>query len=440
MMKSPESTWQKASRWLFLGLLAYMPLHIFLSTWIGTSFGILDFAKVAKEVVLLVGAGIALVIGTQRGVVRKLLSGKLMWLIAAFVALNIVLALWRPTDSDAELLGLAYNVRFLIFFVWAVILSKLYNTTELIKQAVKVVLISGLITVAFGLFQYLLLPNDALTHVGYARENGVLPAFFIDDKPDLERIMSTVRDPNSYGSYLIIILSLLGARLLLKKQFTPTTVYYLLPTILALFWTFSRSAWLGAVVAAVAVVYFAAQGYKEQLARYKRLLIAAGTTLAVLAVGSLAVSWNSYWVQNVVFHADEATVLEDPNELRLRFWQESIADIADNPVGSGPGTAGLASIRNDERTILNENYYLQMAHETGILGLILFLAILLIIAIRLYGQARDSDWLAVALLASFAGLMLTNFLVHIWANEAVAYTWWGLAGLALARKDLTKPT
>src|SRR5690606_32723916 len=131
---------------------------------------------------------------------------------------------------------------------------------------------------------------------------------------------------------------------------------YLLAAGLALFWAFSRSAWLGALAAALVLVFFAARSRREQLARYRRPLLGAGVALTVLAFSSLAVFWNSYWVQNVVFHADEATVLEDPNELRMRFWQESLAEVADNPVGGGPGTAGLASIRNDERTVLNENY------------------------------------------------------------------------------------
>lgn len=439
MKKKPTSIWQKISLWLFFGLLAYMPLHILLSTWLGTSFGVLGFAKVAKELVLLGGAGLALVIGLRRGIVRQLLRDKLIWLLVAFTLLNVGLALWRPTDPDAELLGLAYNVRFLVYFVWAVILTKLYSPqVPLARRAVKIVLIVGLVTVMFGLLQYLVIPDDALQHLGYARENGVLPAFFIDDKPDLERIMSTVRDPNSYGSYLIILLSLLGSRILLAKRPRHIDWLYLLAAGLALFWTFSRSAWLGALAAAAVLVFFVVRSRREQLARYKRPLLGAGIALVVLAFSSLAVFWNSYWVQNVVFHADEATVLEDPNELRMRFWQESLAEVADNPVGGGPGTAGLASIRNDERTVLNENYYLQMAQETGIAGLLLFLAILAIIALRLHKQAVSGDWLATALLASLAGLMLTNFLVHIWANEAVAYTWWGLAGLAVGRAGKEK--
>ena len=80
--------------------------------------------------------------------------------------------------------------------------------------------------------------------------------------------------------------------------------------------------------------------------------------------------------------------------------------------------------------MLTENYYLQILHELGVIGLALFLAICVLVAKKLF--KKRSNTIALALLASFAGLAITNFLVHIWANEAVAYTWWGLAGVLIA--------
>lgn len=165
--------------------------------------------------------------------------------------------------------------------------------------------------------------------------------------------------------------------------------------------------------------------------RQLRVLGVTAAGLLLVAASGLIVFRNSYVVQNVVFHADQSTTLEDPNELRLRFIKESIDGVLAVPLGSGPGTAGLASIRNNVQGVqLNENYYLQVATEVGIVGLLLFLAIIVLVARSLNG-ARSNDLFAVALLASFAGLAFTNTLVHIWSNEAVAYTWWGLAGLML---------
>lgn len=427
------------SLYIFLGLLAYMPLHILASTWIGTSFHVLALAKVAKDGVLVVGFVCVFLASVHQPWFYKLLKDKLVWLILAFGLLNVILAVFRPADQDAETLGLVYNTRFFLFFIYAILLGSIYEARYLRREAVKIVMAIGAIVLFFGIIQYTILPDDALSRLGYARQNGVLPAFFIDEKPDLERVMSTLRDPNSLGSYIIIIGSLALSYLIRSRnlQVRKITIWLSALSILCLWFTFSRSAWLGFVLSVFVLGIFWAKNQKLTESTRRRLILGAGTLSIVGLLGLLALR-NTYFVQNVIFHADKSTVLEDPNQLRIRFWKESVRDLARNPMGHGPGTAGLASIRNDKQGVtLNENYYLQMAHELGILGLLIFLTILGTVGWRLSGLSV-SDTLALGLFASFIGLALTNFLVHIWANEAVAYTWWGLAGLVLSNYILGK--
>lgn len=423
------------SQWVFIGILAYVPLHIFLSTWIGTSFGVLPLMKVAKDIVVVIGAltALAAYASIHKGAaVRKLLSDRLILLILAYTALTLLLALTKPTDSDAEVLGVVFNLRFFVFFVYGILLTGLVDVRRLRRQALVAVFASGLITLVFGVFQYLALPNNALTHVGYSRANGVLPAFFIDDKPDLERIMSTQRDPNSFGSYVLILLALALILWVVKPRLRRFAGGTMGLSVLCLWFTFSRSAWIGACITiAVALVLTHSERLKRVMS-YRNVWLAFGVALlAIAAVGYVA--RDTYIVQNVIFHADQSTTLEDPNQLRVRFYRESVENIAAHPLGTGPGTSGLASIRNNvQGTRLNENYYLQIATEVGIIGLMLFVAILVLVAMQLYSVHMQGDWLAAALLASFAGLAFTNLLVHIWATEAVAYTWWGLAGLLIS--------
>lgn len=424
----------RLSQWIFIGILAYVPLHILLSTWLGTSLGVLPIAKVAKDIVMVWGLAMVTVVYMTRYNWRKLLRDRPFCFIGFYAALTIMLAMLKPTDPDAEIIGIVFNLRFLAFFVYGFLLSRLVDASSLRAQALKAVLLSGFVVLTFGVFQYLLLPDDALTHLGYARENGVLPAFFIDDKPDFERIMSTQRDPNSLGSYILIILGLSGALWMRGKRYQQFATGFLGLSVLCLWFTFSRSAWIGAVITLAVLGVLSSKKLKPTHLKRAGAITVVVFGLALLLLIPLR---DSYLVQNVIFHADESTVLEDPNELRLRFYRESAEDVISNPLGSGPGTAGLASIRNDAQGVrLNENYYLQIATEVGIVGLAVFLAILTVVAYRLWLLSRRGDWLATALLASFAGLAFTNLLVHIWATEAVAYTWWGLAGVVLAGPDI----
>ena len=417
-------------------LLAYMPLHIFISTWLGTSFGMLEVARVLKDVVLVAGFGLALAASWGQKWFKDLIKDKLIWLIAGYALLTLLLAAVFKTDQDAEILAVVYNLRFLLFFLYGALLVRLFDQKDVAGKAARVVMAVAVPVLLFGIIQYNLLPNDALTHVGYERNNGVLPVFLIDDKPDLERVMSTLRDPNSLGSYIIIIFAIALAYLLKTNNREVKNmaggIFGL--SLLCLYFTFSRSAWIGALLAAGVALAF---NYRSRVNINKKI-IAAFAAVAMVGVLSLVSLHNTYFVQNVIFHADESTVLEDPNQLRTRFWKESLEAAAEQPQGYGPGTAGLASIRNDEKVVLNENYYFQILHEVGVLGLVLFLAILVIVAQRLYKLTSDNP-IAAALLASFAGLAVTNFLVHIWSNEAVAYTWWGLAGLYVLAGDRRNP-
>jgi len=433
IMQGIQKRAQTASLYIFYGLLAYVPLHIFLSTWLGTTFGMLEVAKVLKDVVLVIGFGLVVMASLSKPWFAQLFRSPLLWLIALYGLLTLALGITSSTDPRAETLGIVYNLRFFLFFIYALLLAKLYDPVSIRRKAIKIVLAIGILVSLFGVIQYTVLPDQALTHVGYSRENGVLPAFFIDDKLDLERAMSTIRDPNTLGSYLIIIIALLVAAVLAvrSKDLRRIAVGGLLLAGLALLFTFSRSSWIGALAALLVFgLIYIAHKYEvgKFLRQHKLYVVLAAVAIAIFGAG-LFVARDSYVVQNVIFHADESTELEDPNELRLRFWQESLDTAAENPLGHGPGTAGLASIQSDE-VVLNENYYLQILHEVGIIGLALFLTILVIVALKLYGYYRsERNIFALALFAAFIGLSITNFLVHIWANEAVAYTFWGLAGL-----------
>lgn len=428
-MKNIKAICSRSALYIFYGLLAYAPLHIFISILIGANFGGLTLLKVLKDIICLAGFIAVLTSSYSKPWFKSWLSNKLVITIITYGMLTIGLALIRPTDSRAEAIGVTYNLRFLIFFLYGWLLVKHFDPNIVWEKSKKIVLTSSALVIFFGLVQYFILPNNSLTHIGYSRANGVLPAFFIDDKPNLERVMSTLRDPNSLGSYLIIIFSLGIASIYKKKNII--TYVFIAATVLCLILTFSRSALIGLVLT---VIVFVSLLIKQRLETNLKLLKRAGAlTLATMIFLSLVfvAARKTYFVQNVVFHADQSTVLTDPNQLRVQFTKESIDQIIHHPLGSGPGTAGLASIQNRiQGTHLNEDYYLQIGEEVGLVGLVIFLLIIGLISFKLW-QINDID--SVALLAALAGLMLTNLLVHIWSNEAVAYTWWGLAGILMAK-------
>ena len=106
-------------------------------------------------------------------------------------------------------------------------------------------------------------------------------------------------------------------------------------------------------------------------------------------------------------------------------------EIIKKPLGTGVGSAGPASARNELGEVrIAENYYIQIGQEIGIVGMLLFIAFNIMVAIELW--RRRSHQVAKVLLASLIGITFVNMLSHAWTDDTLAYIWWTLAGFALA--------
>lgn len=417
--------------WAFLALLVYMPFHIFLSQWLSTATGGLEVWKAWKDVLLFLAvlASFALVY------VKNGFKDKFFWLVSAlsvaYIAFHFLIWATNPAiDAGPALLATVYNARlfgyFILGFAASLLLPSTINNKQSIKTIFKIVLVLSTIVCLLALLQWFL-PKDILAHFGYSVERGVKPNFFIDDKPDLPRVFSTLRDPNSLGAFLILPITLLSAVWFKLKNARMLISGLLVLHGLVLLLTFSRSALLGTVLAVASVLFW--QYKAPSLQFLKKYWFYFIILIATFLVGFF-LARDNYVIQNVVFHADESTQLADPNEKRISFYQSTAESILERPIGHGPGTAGLVSIQTG-KVVLTENYFLQIAYEIGVLGLILLLYIMYLAIKRLF---QRQDFYGRVIISAFIGITLSNLLLHTWANEAVAAQWWLLAGILAAKK------
>lgn len=359
---------------------------------------------------------------------------KLFWMVSGLAILYAILhlAVW-VTHPDvyrpSAILGLTYNLRLPCFVILGYGATLLWPDTFRRITVIKLVLaVSGAVAL-LGVAQYFL-PKDILTHFGYSVARGVKPNFFIDDNPAFPRVMSTLRDPNSLGAYLIVPLTLTSLLLLeAKKRTKQLLLAGLLAVLLAAEWlTYSRSALAASLLAITLVAWWHYRVWIAQsLRRFWPLVIAL-----VLLVGVVGYSQrNNQSISGVVTHTtNEQTGQYDSNQLHIIFVKRGLHGIAQNPWGHGPGTAGLASIQNPKGSFLTENYYVQVGYEIGVLGLLVFVALNLVVWARLWRQRNNT--LASVLLATGVAYVVMNMLLHTWSNEAVACQWWLLAGISLA--------
>lgn len=411
-------------------ILVLMPFHAFLTVWISSLTGHYTALRLWKEVLLVVcGVAALFLLAFDHKIRTHTITRRLAWLILAFVALNIIWGLLALDQHDVSSKALGYglisDLRFLIFFLvtWVATL----RLQKLRTKWKPIILIPALLVVVIGLLQVFILPHDFLRHFGYGVDT-IKPIATVNHNDHYVRAFATLRGPNPLGAYLLIPISLLSVLLLRAKKINWWYVALLAGSWIVLFFSYSRSALVGAVLSVATAVFFSRMSRQTQ-----RLMLALGAACVVIVTGVFVGFRHNAHFQNLAFHTETHSAIKATSDQgHAKALRDGISDFAHHPLGRGPGTAGPASYYNTghpER--LAENYYIQVGEETGILGLVLFLLINLGVGYLLW--LRRSDPLALSLFASLIGLTLINMLSHAWSDDTLAYIWWGLAGIAIVQ-------
>lgn len=367
-------------------------------------------------------------LATDKALRKWFFSSLLVRLILAYGALTLLLGVvsWLKGSVSAGALayGVLLNLRFLGWFLAVLLVAQ--RSGWLAGAWVKIVLVPAAIVVGFAVLQYTILPHAFLSHFGYG-PGTIEPFETINNNPEYIRVISTLRGANPLGAYLVVVLSVLGGLFLAGRRRTVCVVFGIVAA-LALFASGSRSAWGAAAVSLAIIIWFRLSSNRSRL-----IFGGAVGVLVAAALAGFFLLRHHADLQNAILHTqDNSNISVTSNEAHASALREGVRDMTQQPLGGGPGTAGPASVHNQAGGVrIAENYYVQIGQEVGWLGLALFLSILVLVALELF-QARAS-LLALVLFASFVGLALVNFVSHAWTDDTVAFLWWGLAGIALAR-------
>lgn len=408
-------------------ILAVIPFHAFLTVWLSSLVGHYTALRLWKEALLfLLILGGLWILAQDKLLRQKFIHWRVSQLIVAYSLLSIA---WGFTayglhkvTAKALGYGLVVNLRFLAFFlaVW-VIAAK---TDRLRRPWRKLLLWPAAIVIIFAILQELVLPYNFLGHFGY-NSHTILPYQTINLNLNYLRVFSTLRGANPLGAYLVVITSALAVMWLRHKIHRRWLGLFGLAALAALAFSYSRAAWLGL---GLGLFFLAVVSIKNNAAR-RNVLVVASLVIAIGGASTLALRNNTTF-QNLFFHTqNHAASSVSPNQQHASDLRSGLHDVAHQPLGQGVGTAGPASVYNSKPRIA-ENYFIQIAQETGWLGLALLIAIGYLVAAGLW--ARRADELALSLLVSFVGLIVVACFSHAWTDDTLAYLWWGLAGIALA--------
>lgn len=412
--------------WLLI--ITLIPFHAFISTWGGSTIGPLEVWKSWKEILLLVDLCAAAVYLWHRNLLKQFFADKVVWLIFAYAALHILLWIVLRPPARAAMAGVFMNLRFLAIFLLAGVLTTFVDLKKLLRITLYMVLGGGVIVVAFGMLQ-MILPKDFLAHFGYSKAT-ITPYTTLDSNESIPRLQSFLRGPNPLGQYLIFIAVLFAAMWnRAKKWLVGCSLFGLL---FVLFYTYSRSALLGLLVAGATGVWLQ---LPNKALRRKALI--GGAVVLVIFSGALALAVpHSVKLQDAILHNKQHDTDAGSTSVHFTAQLDALKSIAHHPLGQGPGTFGPASFYAPVAHI-PEDYYLQITGEVGVIGLAIFVAIVWIVARRLWPK-RQEFWPRI-LLVSLVGISFINLMLHGWADDTMAILWWGIAGLFAFQRLLPAP-
>lgn len=408
---------------IFVGIVFHAPLSIAAGTFLPGDLLI----KAWKEILMAIaGVGLVLYLSINKAW-ALFVRDPLVWLIGVYGLLHIALLAFDFQGAVPAAAGLLIDLRYVAYF--ALVYMFLRAVPRYRKMLLTGGLIAAVVSLGFALLQVTVLPQDILRYIGYGTDT-ILPYMTVDKSEDYIRINGTLRGPNPLGAYAAIVLTFATAfalkhwRMLRKTSWRLLFVLLCVSAVVALWWSYSRSA-LGAAVAGVGLVIIL--HFRQRIPIW---VWVSGVAVAGMMIGGLLLSWNTPFVQQVLLHNNPSGgSARDSNEEHVNSLQEGLERMAAQPLGGGIGSTGSASLYGDDAIII-ENQYLFVAHETGWIGLALFLLLFGIILQRAWRYRRD--WLAMGVCASGIGMALIGLLLPVWSDDTVAIVWWGLAAIALS--------
>ncbi len=402
--------------WGLSALLILMPFHAFFSIYLGSIGLNQTLVQSWKEILIVLLAFCWLLLCLSRQKLYIKLDVTNISFIAIIVISLLVTIFVRP-DSSAILFGIKTNLVAIVVYLIAQI--PIPNKVFIRKNIHWLVIVPGLVVAIFAILQSTIIPESIFEFLGYNASN-INPKQIVDGSLPFHRAFSTLGGPNQLGNYLIVplLFSLIFA--LKQKKWWMIGFTVLFTLVIAL--SFSRSAWIGAIVAVIAGLLL--------IFTNRQRLIFAGIIATIMVIGLIVfpVAVNSYpRLENVVFHGRYfENRIEGSDQARLDAITNTTQAVTSNPIGHGLGSAGPASFQTSQ-PVIPENWYLQIAYEVGIIGLVLYI----LAFAGLLGDfiRRRNLPFPASLFAITCGILVSNLFLHTWADSTLVLIVFALYGL-----------
>ncbi len=299
--------------------------------------------------------------------------------------------------------------------------SNILRDRRILHHTVAALLTSGVISAIFGIYQHFALPRfqDSLDHAALGYINGRVSSFFRDG-------------PSIFAIYLLLLFPLCLYLLTAAKRIY-SRFFALFPlglTVAALIYTWSRGAWVGAIVAFLLFVILAFRQRPTVL-----LIILAAIPLILLLLPDSAIQYRFASIGNM---ADTSIAF------RLSTWKGAWNLFTDHIfAGVGAGTVSFAhaypmyALPGTETVAHAHNLFLEMGIELGIFAPIIFILLIVVLAVITFTRpicrgSNDVRLLQVSAFAAVIGALAQSMTDYIFYNSRIVFLFFLLVGMVVA--------
>ena len=357
---------------------------------------------------------------------RKLLyPDKLGFPFALFAIALLVSLLFTQSRSDSIRILLFFIAAFIFTYVIAADISdekRLVKLLAFIYAAVILTSLYAIIQRKFGLVYVSASFTDLKLNTG-------IPS----------RVTSTLDNPNNFSEFLVLFMPLCAAFAGTRKKQLSCVLLLLglaFPAV-ALIMTYSRSGWISLMLAALIYVWL----------RNKKL-IPLFIALALLAIPFLPSTIVTRLTTIVTSFLGSSGHIDSSAQYRFQLWESvgyMIRDYGVNGIGLGPASFASLSPLYDtvDGAVHTQSQYFELILETGILGFVSFMWLILRCIKDSVIARRRADGLVRALLiactAAFVGIAFSCIVEYLWFYPRVLFAYFILLGITFAAIFMANP-
>ncbi|MDQ2085618.1 O-antigen ligase family protein [Herbivorax sp. ANBcel31] len=337
-------------------------------------------------------------------------------------AMDFTLIIFMITVAVSVIATFSESINFLAFYITCFILVmamvSFLKTEKSLKTFIEIILIGVVITGIYGIWQ---VATDAVA--------------FDPSLTDIEqseglpgRIYSSMGNPNNYAQILIMFLPFFASIIMNSKSFLKKSLYLImaLPPLLALFYTGSRSGWIGLAVAIMVFVFFAQK-------RLIPFIIVGGIIMIPFLPAHM------YYRLLTIFNTEGDT----STQYRVEILQTIYPMLKDHAVlGSGLGTDAFMRVVNNYyqytkgTPVHTHVLYLQIWIEMGIVAILSFMwftyRTIKNSIICMADSTREMKNILIAGVSSLAGVLTIGIVEYIWYYPRVMVIFWLIIGILLS--------